>query len=296
MKVLIGLLSFALTFSVFASTIDTKTFIYDGSLNSVELLLRTEKTRTENRVETRQRTCYRRAIAGHRTTCSGRYGPYPTRRCWTEPIFRSIPYPCIQTVNVPVEIKEYDVDARVIVDVTKLSPEATPGEKFKVTLDGDKLIFDVDASKKFFVVKKENNERATINGNVKLIDAVLATELIEVSPVLKTINVTNLRMEDGLLKFTLGSDDLSHVGIDLKVEKLKIFGADTEILRRELLPSEMLVQGAEVSVDVNKLGVDLRNGKFALTIKAFSKFDGNLMNSKQFEKLSDSRTLIYKIR
>lgn len=312
MKILIGLFSVALSFSAFASSIDTKTFIYDGSVNSVELLLKSEKTRTENRVETRQSTCYRREMAGYRTICSGGYGPYPrplpgpyprpypapypTRRCWSEPMYRSIPYSCMQTVNIPVEIKEYDVDARVIVDVTKLSSEATPGEKFKVTLKGDKLSFEVEASKKFFVVKKLSNERSTMNGNVKLIDAVLAAELIEVSPVLQAINLSSLKMEDGLLKFNLGSENLEHVGIDLKVEKLKTFGSDAELLNRELLSSEIVVNGSEVSVDIARLGVDLRKGKFALTIKAFTKFDGNLMNSRQFDRLSDSKTLIFKIR
>ena len=73
MKMLTGLFALALSLGTFASTVDTKTFVYDGSINSVELLLRAEKTHTEYRVEHRQSTCYRQELAGYRTVCSGGY-------------------------------------------------------------------------------------------------------------------------------------------------------------------------------------------------------------------------------
>lgn len=317
MKMVLGLFSLALSFSALASTVDTKTFTYDGSVSSVELLLKTEKTHTEYRVEQRQSTCYRQEVYGHRTVCTGGgyYGPGPgfpgphrrpypgpVRHCWTEPMYRTVPYSCIQTVNVPYEVKDYDVDARVIVDVTKLSPEATPGETFKVTLNGDTLSFSVLASKKFFVVKKKEAVRSSMNGSVKMIDGLLAAELVEAAPVLKAIKMTDISVENGVVNFNIGPvASMDNLGFELKVVKVKTFGSDTTLLDRELLASEVEVkassEGASTAgVDVSKLGVELENGKFSITAKAFAKFGGNLMNSSQFEELSASRTLIYKVR
>lgn len=320
MKMALGLLSFALSFSALASTIDTKTFTYDGSVNSVELLLKTEKTHTEYRVEQRQSTCYRQEIAGYRTVCTGGGyygpgpiggyrgpgrpypGPGPVRSCWSEPMYRTVPYSCIQTVNTPFEVKDFDVDARVIVDVTKVSPEATPGETFKVTLNGDVLSFDVAASRKFFVVKKQQANRSSMNGNVKMIDGLLAAELIEAAPILKAIKMTDISVENGLLNFNIGPvASMDNLGFSLKVVKVKTFGSDTNLLDRELLASEIEVKAASegastAGVDVSKLGVKLEDGKFSITAKAFAKFNGNLMNSAQFEELTASRTLIYKVR
>lgn len=322
MKMLTGFFALALSLGTFASTVDTKTFVYDGSANSVELLLRAEKTHTEYRTEQRQSTCYRQEVAGYRTVCTGGgYGPGPgypypgprpypyprpypgpARHCWTEPMYRTVPYSCIQTVNVPFEVKDFDVDARVIVDVTKLSPEATPGETFKVTLKGDMLTFDVVGSKKFFVVKKQQAVRSSMNGSVKMIDGLLAAELVEAAPVLKAIKMTDISVENGVLNFNIGPvASMDNLGFELKVVKMKTFGSDTTLLDRELLASEIEVkassEGASTAgVDVSKLGVELANGKFSLTAKTFAKFGGNLMNSAQFADLSASRTLIYKVR
>ena len=317
MKMLIGLFSIALSFSSVASTVDSKTFVYDGSVNSVELILKTEKTHTEYRTENRQSTCYRQQIVGYSTICSGGYGPgyphpgpyphpYPGpyrggRNCWSQPVYRSVPYSCMQTVRIPFEVKDYDVDARVIVDVTKVSPELTPGETFTVSLKGDLLSFNVQGSKKFFIVKKKQDVRATMNGSVKMLDAVLAAELIEAAPVLKALKMTTISMNDGILNFDLGPvESRSNIGIDLKIVKVKTFGSDTVILDRELTDSEVEVNasadGSEAGINVSNLGVELKGGKYSLTAKAFAKFSGNLMNSSQFEDLSVSRTLIYKIR
>lgn len=320
MKMLTGLLTLALSCSTIASTVDMKTFVYDGSVNSVELLLRAEKTHTEYRVEQRQSTCYRQEIAGYRTICTGGGygpgpgypypgpGPYPrpyprpypgpSRHCWSEPVYRSVPYSCIQTVNVPFEVKDFDVDARVIVDVTKVSPEITPGETFNITLNGDALSFNVKGSRKFFVVKKKQDVRATMNGSVKMIDALLATELVEAAPILKAIRMDGISVENDILNLNLGPvETLSNLGIELKIIKKKTFGSDKVLFDRELTASEFALatstNGADANINVSKLGVELEGGKFSITAKAFAKFSGNLMNSSQFEALSSSKTLIY---
>lgn len=326
MKMLICLFTVALSFSAVASTVDTKTFVYDGSQNSVELLLKAEKTHTEYRTEDQRTTCYRTEVVGHSTICTGgNYGPgypgpgypgpyYPRRgpghpypgnhfprHCSSQPILRTVPYSCIQTVRIPFEVKDFDVDARVIIDVTKLSPEATSGETFKVILRGDELSYNVVGSKKFFIIKKKQDVRSTMNGSVKMIDGVLAAELIEAAPVLKAIKMTDISIENDVLSFGIGQvETRANLGFSLKVVKLKTFGSDTVILDRELVKSEVEVTasstGSDAGVNVSKLGIELSKGKFSLTAKAFAKFDGKLMNGSDYEELTASRTLIYKVR
>jgi hypothetical protein len=324
MKMLLWLFSMVLSFCAFASTVDTKTFVYDGSVNSIELILNAEKSHTEYRIESRETTCFREVVVGYNTICSGGYRypmpyphhrrpfpgtyPYPSRypapapqQCWSQPIYRTVPYACIQTLRIPYEVKDYDVDARVIVDVTNLSQLATPGETFKVTLAGDNLSFDVNGSKKFFVIKKRQDVRASMTGAVKMIDALLVAELIEAEPVLKAIKMTNISLVNDKLIFDIGPvASRDNLGFELKIAKVKTFGSDTVLLERELLPTEVEVTassaGSVAGVNVEKLGVELKNGKFSLMARTFAKFKGSLMNSSQFENLSASRTLIFKIR
>jgi hypothetical protein len=309
MKMLIGLFSVAISFSAFSSTIDTKTFVYDGSQNSIELILSTEKTHIEYKEEQVRTTCYREEVVGYRTICVGSgYGPRPFPypypgygHCSQTPVYRTVSYPCTQTVSTPVEVRDYDVDARVIIDVTKLSQEATPGETFKVTLKGDELSFDAVGSKKFFIVKKKQDIRSRMKRSVKMIDALLVAELVEAAPLLKAMNMSEISMFNGVLNFDIGEvESQKNLGFSLKIMKLKRLGSDTIILNRELMNSEVEVSantsGAEAAVNINNLGVQLPKGRYSLTAKTFAKFSGNLMNSNQYSSLSSAKTVKYKVR
>lgn len=308
MKILVGLFSIALSFSALASTVDTKTFVYDGSQDSIELILNSEKTHTEYTIQDVQTTCYRQEIVGYRSVCTGGYYPHPgprpgrypypggIRSCYQQPIYRSVAYPCVQTVRTPYEVKDYDVNARVIVDVTNFSGVATPGEKIKVTLNGENLFFNVVGSKKFFIVKKEQNVRGILSGSVKSIDALLAVELVEAAPVLKAIKLSNISMSKGVLTLGMGEvKNTDNIGFSLKVSKVKTLGSDTVLFDRELTSEEVVVNGSKAEINVDNL-TEVSDGKFNLTAKAFAKFDGTLMNDADFDELTSSRTLIYKIR
>lgn len=315
MKMLIGLFSLVLSVSAFSSSVDRKSFNYDGTQNSVELVLRTEKTHTEYRTENRPSTCYRQEVVGYRTICTGGgYRPYPgpgpyprpypypgPRNCWQEPIYRSVAYSCMRTQTVSYEVRDYDVEARVLVDVTKTSIEATPGERIDVTLSGDALSFSAQGSKKFFIVKKKEDARSSMNGSVKMIDAVLALELVEAAPVVKALKITNTQVVDGKLQLTIGQKDPSvNLGYSLKVVKKKLLADDKVLLDRELAQSEVEVvsttEASSAGVNLERLGLKLEDGKFELTAKVFPKFSGVLLNPAQFDGLSASRKLVYKVK
>lgn len=312
MKLFVGLLSLALSFVSVASTGETKTFTFDGTQNSVELLLRGEKTHTEYRYEQRTTTCYRTEVVGYRTICTGgpgpgypgpRPGPRPTpgRTCYREPIYRQVAYPCTQTIQIPYEVKDFDVDARVLLDVKNLSTVATPGEKFVVTLHGDDLSIQTVGSKRFFIMLKKQDLRESMSGAVKFMDAFYGLELIEAAPVLKALKMTNISIANDVLNFKLGQiENRTNIGFSLNIVKKKI-GSDIVLFDRELDASEVMINtnaaGSAADVNVEKLGVNLDGGKYGLTAKAFFKAAGTLMNKSQFgEGLETSRTLIYSIR
>jgi hypothetical protein len=318
MKMLVGLMSLALSFASLASTGESKTFTYNGTQNSIELMLRGEKTHTEYRYENRTTTCYRTEIVGYRTVCSGGPGypgpgprPYPgpgypgprpyPGNCYQEPIYRQVAYPCTQTVQIPYQVKDFDVDARVLIDVTKISSAITPGEKFVVTLQGDDLSITTVGSKKFFLVLKKQDIRAHMNGSVKFIDGLYAIELVEAAPVLKALKMTSISIENSVLSFNIGPvENRANIGFSLNILKKRI-GADTVLFDRELDASEVIINasntGSAADVNVEKLGVALNSGKYSLTASAFFKAAGTLMNKSQFsDDLEVSRTLIYSIR
>lgn len=287
-----------------SSTEDIRTFTYNGDQNSVELILRAEKTHKEYRYEDHRTTCSKTEVT-YRTVCTGGgYRPGPNGRpipapthCYQEPMYRTIYFSCTQTIRVPFDVKDYDVEARVIIDVTKLSQEATPGESIKVTLEGDKLTYDAIGSKKFFIVKKKQDERSSMNGSVKMIDGLLAVELVEAAPVLKAVKMSDIALNGSELNVTVGqAETRANIGFSLKVEHKKLFGSDTVLFDRELAQGEVAVNDTKASVDINKLGVELESGKYELTAKTFVKVGGQLLNSDQFDSLSASKTLIYKIR
>lgn len=310
MKLVVGLLSLALSFSTLASSGESKTFTYDGSQDSVELILRGEKTHTEYRTEVRTTTCFRTEIVGYRTICNG--GGYPGpgprpypgggRNCWREPVYRQVAYPCQQTVQIPYEVKDFDVDARVMLDVSKISMEATPGESFTVSLLGDTLSLTANGSKKFFLVLNKQDIRSRMNGTMKFMDALYSVELIESVPVLKALKMTDISLANDVLTFGLGPvNNNPNIAFSLNIEKKKLFGSDEVLFDRELTATEIVIKasntGSAADVNIDRLGVSLEDGKYSLTAKAYFKAKGSLLNASQYgDDLEASKTLVYKIR
>ena len=294
MKMLSALVMLVLSMSIFASS-ETKTFFYDGSQDSIEMVLRAEKTHTEYRYEQRHTICYRQEVY-YSTHCTS--GPNGQRVCRTVPHYRTISYPCIQTIQVPYEVKDYDVEANVSLDVAKT--EIPAGETFKVTLDGDSIRLSAVGSKKFFIMLNKQNVQSTMTGSLKLIDASYSASLVEAAPVLKALEMTNISVKDSILSFKMGPVEVRDlIGFNLLVKKAPILGSDTVLFDRDLSSSEIQLnaQGAGTNADVNiqKLGVQMTSGRHTLTARAFFKHAGSILNASQFEKTEASRTLIYKL-
>ncbi|MFP5387164.1 MAG: hypothetical protein ACLGHN_13885 [Bacteriovoracia bacterium] len=295
MKMLSAALMLVLSLTAFASS-ETKTFFFDGTQDSVQMSLRAEKTHTEYRYEQIRTTCTRQEVY-YSTVCHNtQNGPV----CRTVPHYRTIYYPCIQTIRVPYEVKDYDVEANVNLSVAAL-PEATAGETFKVTLDGDRLSLSAIGSKKFFILLKKQDQTSRMSGSVKFIDATYATELVEAAPIVKALEMTSISMKDSVLSFDMGPVAAPEfIGYHLTVKKAPIFGSDTVLFDRELASGEIQINAQDsassATVHIDRLGVELSSGRHTLTAKAFFKHAGSILNASQFEKTEASRTLIYKVR
>jgi hypothetical protein len=303
MNFLLGLVTLALSMGAFADRGETKRFLFDGSESTVELLLRGEETHTEYRYETRHTTCYRNEVVGYRTVCTGGGMPGPgprprpmPRTCRSVPVYRNVAYPCTQTVTIPYEVKDYDVEARVFLDVKKLSENLDSVEEFKVTLMGEKLSIDVNGSKKFFAVLTDKKINQSMSGSVKFLDVNYSVDLVPAAPVIKALEVNQISFEDDKVTFKLGKETLGkNLGFALNVTKRPIFGSNTELLDRELSPVEYSISGDVVTIDLSNMGFKVKNGRYGITPKVFFKHNGPILNREQFGELEVSSTLILKI-
>jgi hypothetical protein len=296
MKILTAVFLFLLAISSFAST-ETKTFFYDGSQDSVQMSLQAEETHTEYRYEQRQTICYRQVVH-YETICHT--NPQGQTNCRTVPRYVTVAYSCIQTIQIPYEVKDFDVIANVNLQVNEL-PGITPGETFKVKLDEDSLSLTAIGSKKFFLIQKTNNVNTRVSGSVKIIDAQYAVDLVEAAPVVKALEVSDVSLRNTLLSFKTGAIEVRDlIGFHLNVKKAPLLGSDTVLFDRELSSSEIEItsqgEASTAGVNIQKLGVELGSGRFTLTAKTFFKHQGTILNVNQFERIEASKTLVYKTR
>ena len=295
MKMLTALFMLMFAIGSFASSTDSRTFSYDGSQDSIRFDLRTEKTHTEYRYEQRHTICYRQEVV-YRTVCS----QTPEGRvCRTVPHYRTISYPCIQTIRIPYEVKDYDVEARVNISVEKMPVQLSRSEKLVAKLRGDSLTLSAAGTKKFFIILKHQKVTSRMTGSVKLIDADYHIELVEAAPVMMALNLTDISLQESKLNFKMGPVAVRDlIGFSLLVKKSPLLGSDTVLFDRELAVDEILLNAQEnasvAQVDIEKLGIELAGGRHKITAKAFFKYSGSVMNSSDFEHLEHSRTLIYK--
>lgn len=292
MKMLTAIVLLMSAICSFASTTDSRTFVYDGSQDSMSFDLNAEKTHTEYRYEQRREICYRREVH-YRTVCQN---TPQGRVCQTIPHYRDVPYTCYRTVQIPYEVFDYHVQARVNLSVS--SEMVNSGVAIKATLRGDELTVSSN-DKNQFVILKHQKLNQSMNGSVKMIDGSYQIELVEAAPVVNALNLTDISLKDSILNFKMGPVAVRElIGLSLHVKKSPIFGSDTTLFDRELAASEVMMSAEEsaasVNVDIEKLGVNLGGGRYKLTAKAFFKYTGTVINAREFEHLEHSRTLIFK--
>jgi len=323
MKLFIGLMSMLLTLSSFASSGENRYFNIDSSIDSVEGILHGEKTHTEYQTRTYRTTCYRTETT-YRTICTNpprRYphpprhpGPRPGPRpryavepnyygpvCQTVPHTRTVAYSCTKTERVPYEVKDYDVEARVSINILNASEFPNMKATISAHLHGDSLYLKATGAKNYFVMLKDRRTNSSMSGGTKFMDVDFDVELIEAAPILATLSLGSMKVENNGLNFEVGKvSGLDQLSIKLKIVQNKLFGSDPTLIDRTLLDHEFDLTSVgnktQARVDFSRLNLDVRGGKFNITAAIEFKDKNRLLNDVEFPNLTASRTLTYKAR
>lgn len=319
MKLLLGLMSALMALSVQASSGQDKYFNIDSSIDSVEAILYGEKTHTEYRTRTYADVCYRTETT-YRTICTNPPRPYPPRPypprgpryavepnyrpgpvCQTVPHTRTVAYSCQKTERVPYEVKDYDVEAKISINIINASEFSDVRGVISAHLHGDSLYLKANGIQKYFVMIKDRHTNSHITNGIKFMDVVYDIELVEAAPILSTLTLGSLKVEDNGLNFEVGElSDIDELSFKLKIVHDKVFGSDKVLIDRVLRSHEIELTSIGnktlARVDFSRLNLDVRGGKFEITAAVEFKNKGRLLNETDFPNLTASRKLTYKAR
>ena len=320
MKLLIGLMSVMFSVGAFADAGESRHFNISDSTTYIDTILRGEKTHTEYENRQVRTTCTRQEVE-YRTVCtSAPRHPYPGPHypghgypgpgpryphgggtvCQTVPHYRTVIYPCTKTETVSYEVKDYDVEARVSINVTNASAFKDVRGTLSAHLSGDNLYLKASGSKNYFVMLKNRNTKSRITNGVKFLDVNFEVELVKAAPALSNLSLSNLKVEENgnALGFNVGTNDLNDFAIELKIVRNKLIGSDNVVIDRELANHEVEITGSNnrARIDFSRINVELRGGKFDITAAIAYKGKGVLLNDLDFPNLKASRSLTFKAR
>jgi hypothetical protein len=253
MKNLIAVL-FALgfAFQLQASTVDGYSLPLVSNDPEVNFVLNTIQTRTEYRTDTIAKTCYRTELDGYRNVCQ--YQPEvvcwedrnsrricETRqvyRCHSEPVYRTVPYTCYETVRIPYEVFSNKVRTNVHVKKPSNIPAANDCS-LNFTLEGDSLRTVAHCSNLLVSAKKQASERREGDTLIQDVSYDLSFDIMSAVTAPVTPGIQGLSLEGQNLVFTSG--DLTknrNFALKLFVERKKFLKEDETLINRNLAPSE----------------------------------------------------------
>lgn len=254
MKLLIIALALTqgLIFGASASTLDGYTLPIISNDPEVNFTLNTVQTRTEYKNETVAKTCYRTEFDGYRNVCQ--YYPevvcredHMSRRicttqnvyrCHSEPVYRTVPYTCYETVRIPYEVFSHNVKANVNVKKPTEIPAANACE-LSFTLEGQTLRANTACKELIVTAQKTSSERR--EGNTLIQDHNYVLNTLNAADISAPVNggIADMRLEGQNLVFRTG--DLTrnpNFSLKLFVERRKFLKDDEVLINRNLTASE----------------------------------------------------------
>ena len=250
------LLCVLFTSNLFASTIDSHSLPIFALENEENFSLNTIVTKTLYRTETRANTCYRTEFGGYYSHCDffpvvQCYGfPPGQQRCHTEmiyscrqePQYRTVPYTCYDTVNVPYEVTDHAATANFHINVNKTGAKNTDARDcfLHYTMDGESLRANAECSNVIVLSTSSKTNQVDRVGNV-VFNYEINLTLIDKNTATAAINsgITNMNMEGHTLTFKVG--DLSknqNFSLNLFVERRHLLKSDETLINRPLTASE----------------------------------------------------------
>jgi hypothetical protein len=309
-----------------ASSVDQRQFSFNGPRSLEQFDLAADLTRTEYRIETIAKTCYRQVLDYYRTDCYSRPvqrctyrqpvcrdvrgsdgrirrvcsggGNYCqtvyVRECRQVPVYRSEPYTCYEQVRVPYEVFERKVEAKVSVVLNDAPAGQTAQENFTVELRGNVLTLRVSGSGNFLITKLENISGEIENG-VEKINAQYQVNFYDMQPLRDLFNtgVSSLEVSRTQIVAKVPYElETELVGVHMDLERKKLFAKNPVIIKRVLNPNEYLLGAGELSINIPGA---LAKGRYALKLKLFLKGDGAILNAQQLSQTSVTKEIKFKI-
>ncbi|MFZ4714104.1 MAG: hypothetical protein ACOYL6_10345 [Bacteriovoracaceae bacterium] len=204
--------------------------------------------------------------------CNGGYNqcnPYQYQVCVDVPVYRTVPYACTETVQVPYQVFDHTVDANVKLNFAELPQGANANEKFTVAIQKDDIVISV-ASSKNVLIYTEKTQNVSVNGANKIIDANIRARFSNLASLRETLtSISQVKIENNVLAFAIGKASNLQFKQKLKIVQKKLF-KDKTLIDRELASFEVSSFASNgqqyFSVDLKKLGLNLKEKKHIVTL------------------------------
>lgn len=302
----------ALTALSLTVTAQTQHITLDGNQNQLQAQLNGAVTRTEYRTEYRETTCSREVHDGYDQVCRWEPGETvchtvgggqscgltPTGRvchdlpshrechtepsrnvCHSEPRYRTEYYSCTKSVSVPYQVKLYDVQNNVVVNVAN-SANLPAGLQEVLALSLSSEAVSLSAARttgKVLISATQSSQELSNNGQLKVINTIININMIDrlaaVGPFIG--GISEITGDINTLQVTTGPiTDLSAIKIELIAKRDRFLASDKVVIQKVLTADDMELvtegQRTLVKINFNKLGgpahLKGKNAKIELNI------------------------------
>lgn len=284
MKLVIA--SLLLSASAFASTIDSHSLPVSGpmSQSNDSFSLFTTQTRTEYRYEQEARTCFRTELVGYQTVCDrladvqrpmpghepgreprepGRepnprpmpVPPRPVPVCHQEPVYRTVPYTCYETVRIPYEVIDHQTVSNFDVKITNNSSVQTADQCFVNFIANGDYVSSTTACNDLLAIANSRVSTGYDRGN-KIQNFNYDVTLYNKAEMLGALNggLANLHMDGQKVVFATGDlNAAKNFTLRIFVERRRFLKSDETLIDRALAPNEFVSNGNTTSIDLGKL-------------------------------------------
>lgn len=311
MRKIILLLSLVFALPVVADTVDTKNLYFDGSNPVADLLLNTEKTRTEYRTVQEPATCYRneyrRRCTQQPRTCRRVCNNGRCRTVCSDPrtvcrnVLVRIPYRCMRSFTRAVEVHDYYVDTRAQFNFDMSQVDGGAAENFELTVRGENESLSVRGSKNYLVLLNNKNKLERRNGDLKVIDLNYDISFASAKRINSVIGngIKNVSLKNGMLRFELNKSFSAADFIqNLKVYRSRRLATDVLLFDRNLNQNEMDIQingpVAAVSIDLASLGIQVPAKTRVILNTTFNTRGAEVLNANEIKTQASANWIFSK--
>jgi hypothetical protein len=293
MKNLLLIMMMMISSYSFADTIDSQSVLVDGSQTVEELMLNTEKTRTEYRTVRVPSTCYRteyrrrctrqpqncRTICRNnrcRRVCSG--GGQTI--CRNVPV--NVPYRCMRNETRAYEVHDYDVSTRAKLNFDLDDVSGGANERFTITMNGEMDSLRVNGSKNYALLLDNKNRSEIRRQGVKDVELNYDVRLVKAKTITQTLGrgIQNVSLRNGILRFSVGK------GFNT-VYRSRRLATDVLLFDRNMMDNEMEVNvngnTSEVSIDLASLGIQLPAKTRVIMSTSYNLGGAQLLNADEIK-------------